>query len=523
MRNRQTMKQAGALLLSLAIIGGTVFPAGQIRAAAETKQPENGMKAATVSDAEKIPGTTVPGLLSRRPETMGKKRSSGGEVYVSASSSNARWDSGAGTEEDPYISLAYAVDQAEDGDTICLMSDLTETKSARFWDKDLTIDGQGHTVFRGDGFEKAQDLARGGYHPAMIEVGGTRPGEAQTASLTLTDIVLDDGGKTEGVNFKQASTDGKGGNESLVQDAIVATYNGTAEIILASGATLRNFGGMSAVRLSGGDLVMEDGSQICDDTDGVADRTKEKGDYGAAGAVWIQGGSFRMEAGAEISHMRGRAVYLDGGSAEIGGSISDIRSDKDMWQGGAGAAVHVRNEGTAVLSQSGSIKGIAGESAEHTVIDTASGDFEAVSGSEISGCRDIMVASANDYENDYVHKMLLNGLISDCTTKDSLMRSWYAEITVGPTGQVTGCTATGEGGLLYTHNGSRYVFEGKITGNTALKGIVYLANQGGGRVSARMLEGAEISNNKGLGIKVNNGALLTMEGGRNLGQYGSRD
>ena len=87
------MKQAGALLLSLAIIGGTVFPAGQIRAAAETKQPENSMKAATVSDAEKIPGTTVPGLLSRRPETMGKKRSSGGEVYVSASSSNARWDS----------------------------------------------------------------------------------------------------------------------------------------------------------------------------------------------------------------------------------------------------------------------------------------------------------------------------------------------------------------------------------------------------------------------------------------------
>lgn len=123
----------------------------------------------------------------------------------------------------------------------------------------------------------------------MIEVGGTRPGEAQTASLTLTDIVLDDGGKTEGVNFKQASTDGKGGNESLVQDAIVATYNGTAEIILASGATLRNFGGMSAVRLSGGDLVMEDGSQICDDTDGVADRTKEKGDYGARGSCMDPG------------------------------------------------------------------------------------------------------------------------------------------------------------------------------------------------------------------------------------------
>lgn len=84
----------------------------------------------------------------------GKNGAAAERSNVSASSSNAQWDSGAGTEEDPYISLAYAVDQAEDGDTICLMSDLTETKSARFWDKDLTIDGQGHTVFRGDGFER---------------------------------------------------------------------------------------------------------------------------------------------------------------------------------------------------------------------------------------------------------------------------------------------------------------------------------------------------------------------------------
>ena len=36
-----------------------------------------------------------------------------------------------------------------------------------------------------------------------------------------------------------------------------------------------------------------------------------------------------------------------------------------------------------------------------------------------------------------------------------------------------------------------------------------------------MLEGAEISNNKGLGIKVNNGALLTMEGGKISGNTGT--
>ncbi len=36
-----------------------------------------------------------------------------------------------------------------------------------------------------------------------------------------------------------------------------------------------------------------------------------------------------------------------------------------------------------------------------------------------------------------------------------------------------------------------------------------------------MLEGAEISNNKGLGIKVNNGSLLTMEGGKISGNTGA--
>ena len=36
-----------------------------------------------------------------------------------------------------------------------------------------------------------------------------------------------------------------------------------------------------------------------------------------------------------------------------------------------------------------------------------------------------------------------------------------------------------------------------------------------------MLEGAQSINNKGLGIKVNNGALLTMEGGKISGNTGT--
>lgn len=70
---------------------------------------------------------------------------------------------------------------------------------------------------------------------------------------------------------------------------------------------------------------MESGSKIIDDT--VTDRAKSSEgtptkDYGAAGAVWMQGGSFTMEEGAVIENIVGRAIYADGGTATINGTIS---------------------------------------------------------------------------------------------------------------------------------------------------------------------------------------------------------
>ena len=80
-----------------------------------------------------------------------------GVVYVSASGSDT---DGTGSEDAPYASLAKAVKEAPDNGTIYLMGDIMVTESARFWDKSLTIDGQGHTVSRGRDMASAHESAR---------------------------------------------------------------------------------------------------------------------------------------------------------------------------------------------------------------------------------------------------------------------------------------------------------------------------------------------------------------------------
>ena len=170
----------------------------------------------------------------------------GAAIYVSSSG----YDTNNGTEASPYATLAKAVDAAPSGATIYVMSDLTMTESARFWDKHLTItsgEGGPYTITRGE-IATVSDTARGSYNPAMIEVQTS----GSSASLTLTNIILDDGGKHVGTVFAQAiSGDGNNNNTVYVQDAIVAS-NATKDctITLGEGAVLRNFGGMSAVRVT---------------------------------------------------------------------------------------------------------------------------------------------------------------------------------------------------------------------------------------------------------------------------------
>ena len=287
-------------------------------------------------------------------------------VYVNANGNDA---SGAGSQSAPFATLATAVGAAEDGATIYVTSDLTMSECARYYGKHLTIIGQPGendadgviTVTRGDTFATLDDTNRSWYNPAMIEVGGKKDENdkpiAQSASLRLESITFDDAGLKKGTRYLQAPVEGLS-SEKIVQDAIIATYNNTATITLGDGAVLKNFGGMSAVRIADGVLVMESGSKIIDDT--VTDRAKSSEgtptkDYGAAGAVWMQGGSFTMEEGAVIENIVGRAIYADGGTATINGTISGIVPDADMWQGGSGLAIHARGGASAVIGETGAI------------------------------------------------------------------------------------------------------------------------------------------------------------------------
>lgn len=282
------------------------------------------------------------------------------EIYVSAKGSKT----GDGTANNPYASLAQAVDQAPNGATIYVMSNLTMSHCAYVNNKNLIItsgENGPYTITRDEEFDTQNDPARRWYNPAMIEGAGT-------GSLTISNLILDDQGHhtaldgdgMQGSHYVQASSDEAGetvingkkvNNRDIVQDAIIATYSKNFTITLGEGCELKNFGGMSAVRVADGNLVMQGNSQIYDDLEGGVTRTKQTGDNGYAGAVWIQSGTFTLEQGASIYHT-GRAVYSDGKDSKItiNGKIYDITPDSDSWQSGEGAAIHLRNESEGTLN-----------------------------------------------------------------------------------------------------------------------------------------------------------------------------
>lgn len=185
----------------------------------------------------------------------------------------------------------------------------------------------------------------------------------------------DTGGEDDETYFVQAASDGDGNSEfgiltiantDIVQDAMIATYNNTADITLGKGAVLKNYGGMSAVRVSGGVLTMEADSVICDDMRIVRIKGSEipgengsniSGLYGPAGAVWLQGGALKMESGSEICDIDGRAIYNEAGDVLIDGTISNITSNNAMWQGTSGFIMHMRVSATATLGSNGVIDG----------------------------------------------------------------------------------------------------------------------------------------------------------------------
>ena len=431
-----------------------------------TKVPEEPAQEPGPAESVGEPDTMEPDMQTEDPaedsETAAEEPVAESAVYVSKDGS----DDGDGTKETPYATLAKAVDAALDGDTIYLLSNL-EIGSLAFIDKKaITIDGQGHTVTRADTFERKND-GRGGYNPAMIEV-------ANGAELTLLHITLDDALKTaeENLAFLEQPTGGSDkNNESKVQDAIIAAYMNGGTIILGYGATLKNFGGMSAVRIGGpgqggvgtSTLIMKSGSQIIDDS--------SKSRKGGVAAVWSQGGKLVMEEGSEISGIDGRAIYLeDGGIATVYGSIEDITANSVMTlhpatgnnlgsgasnDGFAGIAVAALGNSTFTLGENGTITRIASNdnnSADVATFITSLATFAMDTGSTISDIQTIGLMDANGGH------VFINGTVRGCHTNKVFFRirggsNYGGDFTLGEQGVITDSSTT-DAGIIYVQHGT---------------------------------------------------------------------
>lgn len=411
--------------------------------------------------------------------------------------------------EEPVATLgkvsSIISDSGESDFVVYVMADMTATSSLRTWNKNVTLMSYGdaiYTITRGDSFETARDSARKGYNPALIESNGSY---ADSASLTLYNITLDDGGKHEGEYFIQADSEGDGetvfgteniANTSIAQDAIIATYNGVSNITLGSGTTLKNFGGMSAVRISGGELVMKAGSKIIDDesitrTKGAAITGASDSLYGPAGAVWLQGGTINMKADSEIVDIDGRAIYNEGGVAAIDGTIRGVNSSSAMWQKTSGAVMHMRGNAKATFGSASVVDG-DGVTLNNAGIAVLGGceltmDF----GSLITGYNSGNVL-------DVGGTAYLNGEITGLTGSGHAIVAQSSSnhyIRIGETANIHH-NICGYG-VIYTqgNNGEIHIY-GKLNDNisTDRGGALVLANNGN-HVEAYMYDGAEMCRN----------------------------
>lgn len=431
----------------------------------------------------------------------------GTAVYVSSSGN----DGNVGTQTAPYATLAKAVDAAENGATVYVMSNLTMKECARFYSKSLTItsgEGGPYTVTRGHGFAAQDDPARKRYNPAMVEVQTTG---GESAGLTLTNIIFDDAGKKEGAVFAQAVSDGSVGaasNDNLVyvQDAIIAS-NATvpSTITLGKGAVLRNFGGMSAVRVTDqAKLVMKSGSVI-EDASSITRSKGDAGSVGPAGAVWVQGAIFEMEDGAVISNINGRAVYVDGGKATIGGTISGITGNPAMWRSKDGTAIHLRGENaSAVLTSIAVIEEISGGGS--AVFVTGSGNkLTTDPGSIIKD-----VANTTGIYCSFNSDAQLSGEITGVKNSIALSLNDSAAAVLKKEGIIcnNACTTA----AVYLRADAQFKIYGKINDNTSTGNCAALFIVTNGAASHATLEpGGEICNNTNGGSKY--GAAVELQQG----------
>lgn len=351
----------------------------------------------------------------------------------------------------------------------------------------------------------------------MIEV-------ANGAKLTLIDITLDDGLKTEGAEYLE-QLNGKP-NENKVQDAIIAAYRDGGTIVLGDKVTLKNFGGMSAVRIGGpgqgGDgtstLIMQTGSKIIDDTIGSR--------KGGVAAVWSQGGKIEMQEGSEISGIDGRAIFLeDGGIATVCGSITDITANSVMTYdpekssslgGGAlgggfgGIAVAARGNSTFTLGKSGIITRIVSD-------ESKAGDVAVMlEGSTFATEKDSMVCDIDviGLVDNNGGKIEIGGSVTRCDSGNILFRlrgGGEIPFKLLEGGNITQCTTT-DVAAIYLNGGKPNIeISGTIDGFN--KTALWISNNGpkpDGEVT--VTKTGVITNITGIGIRAQDQSTVTIAG-----------
>ena len=273
---------------------------------------------------------------------------------------------------------------------------------------------------------------------------------------------------------------------------------------------------MSAVRVTDkAKLVMESGSKIIDTT--VTSRVKGKDDNGPAGAVWIQGGNFTMNEGAEISNVIGRAVYADGGKVTLGGTISGITASKNMWQGKNGTAIHLRNNATGTLTATGLIKNVTGGG---TIVNLSSSTYTMDAGSVMSGNQGNNIAAYGGANTIFMNGEITgigNGNYNAINLQAASNATDLIYCKIGATGNIHDNNVW-YGSIYVQGNNIELHHYGKINNNSSSDksgGIVLANNFTGAKVF--MYDGAEVSGNKsnndGAGVMVSCGTF-TMNGGK---------
>ena len=501
--------------------------------------PEESTEPEPVDSAEPTPVPTETPAPENEAELFADEEQT--EFYVGGE--GASDEDGDGTQKNPYATLAKVaehINQQEYGGTyfIYVMDDITSTACARFYDCHVTItsgEGGPYTVTRGADFSQQNEPARQWYNPAMLEIGKAATDENDnflwegTSRLTLENIVFDDNGLHEGEYFLQAGIEDlpdEANSQNIVQDAIIATYNGTADIILGEGAILKNYGGMSAIRASGGTITMKSGSAIYDDSNVVADREKgASGSFGPAGAIWLQGGELTMEEGSEIRDMVGRAVYADGGKAIINGTIKNIKGDPDMWFAMNGIAIHIRGGADVTIGTTGLISDIAGtntQSAQSAIIADGSGSLAVEENGKIANCHDLHHIIYYNGSEPFEMK----GIITNCVAKNNgtstedtyIVALGYGTVTMNL--HATGSINNNEAGIatIYVVNNGTVNIYGEITRNKGGQtGGVSLYNHGASTPVANLYEGGKITDNtgsyRGGGIIASQNTRFNMYGG----------